>query len=100
MFLLSLPLTVASAAFWHSRSFTQSSVQLQSYHDSSVLKDMDIACASSDYVRNMKFNLHSETSFHIFIAMASRRLEADRFFTKDFKPEVRGTAILTLGAAH
>ncbi|CAN0215929.1 unnamed protein product, partial [Ectocarpus fasciculatus] len=30
----------------------------------------------------------SETSFHIFIVMASRRLEADRFFTKDFTPEV------------
>lgn len=31
----------------------------------------------------------SETSFHIFIVMASRRLEADRFFTSDFTPEVR-----------
>lgn len=30
----------------------------------------------------------SETSFHIFIAMASRRLQADRFFTSDFTPEV------------
>ncbi|CAM9889912.1 unnamed protein product [Ascophyllum nodosum] len=30
----------------------------------------------------------SETSFHIFIAMASRRIEADRFFTSDFTPEV------------
>lgn len=30
----------------------------------------------------------SETSFHIFIVMASRRLQADRFFTKDFTPEV------------
>lgn len=31
----------------------------------------------------------SETSFHVFIVMASRRLESDRFFTKDFTPEVR-----------
>eukprot|EP00904_Undaria_pinnatifida_P006812 jgi/Undpi1/3260/HiC_scaffold_15.g06634.m1 len=30
----------------------------------------------------------SETSFHIFIVMASRRLESDRFLTKDFTPEV------------
>ncbi|CAM9117118.1 unnamed protein product [Laminaria digitata] len=30
----------------------------------------------------------SETSFHIFIVMASRRLESDRFFTKDFTPKV------------
>lgn len=30
----------------------------------------------------------SETAFHIFILMASRRLEADRFFTQDFNPKV------------
>ncbi|GAQ86148.1 alpha-dioxygenase [Klebsormidium nitens] len=30
----------------------------------------------------------SETAFYIFIIMASRRLEADRFFTSDFRPEV------------
>eukprot|EP00243_Klebsormidium_subtile_P008513 TRINITY_DN405_c0_g2_i1.p1 TRINITY_DN405_c0_g2~~TRINITY_DN405_c0_g2_i1.p1 ORF type:complete len:550 (-),score=193.94 TRINITY_DN405_c0_g2_i1:531-2180(-) len=30
----------------------------------------------------------SETAFYIFIIMASRRLEADRFFTTDFRPEV------------
>lgn len=33
-------------------------------------------------------NARSETSFHIFIAMASRRIEADRFFTSDFTPQV------------
>ncbi len=30
----------------------------------------------------------SETAFRIFILMASRRLNSDRFLTKDFKPEV------------
>jgi hypothetical protein len=30
----------------------------------------------------------SETAFRIFILMASRRLNSDRFFTKDFTPEV------------
>ncbi len=30
----------------------------------------------------------SDTAFRIFILMASRRLEADRFFTKDYRPEV------------
>jgi hypothetical protein len=30
----------------------------------------------------------SDTAFRIFILMASRRLGADRFFTKDFRPEV------------
>jgi hypothetical protein len=30
----------------------------------------------------------SDTAFRIFILMASRRLGADRFFTKDYRPEV------------
>jgi hypothetical protein len=30
----------------------------------------------------------SETAFRIFILMASRRLNSDRFFTEDFTPEV------------
>jgi hypothetical protein len=30
----------------------------------------------------------SDTAFRIFILMASRRLESDRFFTRDFRPEV------------
>ena len=30
----------------------------------------------------------SDTAFRIFILMASRRLETDRFFTDDFRPEV------------
>ncbi|MBN7299991.1 peroxidase family protein, partial [Mycobacteroides abscessus] len=30
----------------------------------------------------------SDTAFRIFVLMATRRLEADRFFTTDFRPEV------------
>jgi hypothetical protein len=30
----------------------------------------------------------SDTAFRIFILMASRRLNSDRYFTKDFTPEV------------
>ena len=30
----------------------------------------------------------SDTAFRIFILMASRRLSSDRYFTKDFKPEI------------
>src|SRR5206468_34787 len=30
----------------------------------------------------------SDTAFRIFILMASRRLESDRFFTDDYRPEV------------
>jgi hypothetical protein len=30
----------------------------------------------------------SDTAFRVFVLMASRRLESDRFFTTDFRPEV------------
>ncbi|MCV7352709.1 hypothetical protein H7K15_21520 [Mycobacterium parmense] len=30
----------------------------------------------------------SDTAFRIFILMASRRLESDRFFTRDFRPQI------------
>jgi hypothetical protein len=30
----------------------------------------------------------SDTAFRVFILMASRRLKSDRFFTRDFTPEV------------
>ncbi|MFZ0341061.1 MAG: peroxidase family protein, partial [Gaiellaceae bacterium] len=30
----------------------------------------------------------SDTAFRVFILMASRRLEADRFFTDDYRPEI------------
>jgi hypothetical protein len=30
----------------------------------------------------------SDTAFRLFILMASRRLESDRFFTRDYRPEV------------
>ncbi len=30
----------------------------------------------------------SDTAFRIFVLMASRRLEADRFFTRDYRPEI------------
>lgn len=38
----------------------------------------------------------SETSFHVFILMASRRLEADRFLTEHYTPAVRALAVLRL----
>jgi hypothetical protein len=30
----------------------------------------------------------SDTAFRVFILMASRRLEADRFFTDDYRPDI------------
>ena len=34
----------------------------------------------------------SDTAFRIFVLMASRRLNSDRFFTKDFRPEIYSPA--------
>ncbi|WP_256461145.1 peroxidase family protein [Blastococcus sp. PRF04-17] len=34
----------------------------------------------------------SDTAFRIFILMASRRLNSDRFFTRDFRPEIYSPA--------
>ena len=51
----------------------------------------------------------SDTAFRIFILMASRRLESDRFFTRDYRPEVytregidwvEGTSMRTLLLRH
>ena len=42
----------------------------------------------------------SDTAFRIFILMASRRLESDRFFTRDYRPEVYTRAGHRLGREH
>ena len=34
----------------------------------------------------------SDTAFRVFILMASRRLKSDRFFTRDYRPEVYSPA--------
>ncbi len=34
----------------------------------------------------------SDTAFRVFVLMASRRLKSDRFFTKDYRPEVYSPA--------
>ncbi|CAM9804691.1 unnamed protein product [Hapterophycus canaliculatus] len=56
------------------------------YGDDVELCDVLVGNLAEDKIEGFAI---SETSFHIFIVMASRRLEADRFFTKDFTPEVR-----------
>ncbi|CAM9858665.1 unnamed protein product [Ectocarpus sp. 4 AP-2014] len=55
------------------------------YGDDVELLDVLVGNLAEDKIDGFAI---SETSFHIFIVMASRRLEADRFFTKDFTPEV------------
>ena len=34
----------------------------------------------------------SDTAFRVFILMASRRLKSDRFFTRDYRPEIYSQA--------
>ena len=43
------------------------------------------ACTPSRKPKGFGF---SDTAFRIFILMASRRLKSDRFFTRDYRPEV------------
>ena len=42
----------------------------------------------------------SDTAFRVFVLMASRRLKSDRFFTRDYRPEVYSPAGFQLGAGH
>jgi hypothetical protein len=42
----------------------------------------------------------SDTAFRVFILMASRRLKSDRFFTRDYRPEVYTQAGLDWVEAH
>ncbi|XP_071735035.1 alpha-dioxygenase PIOX-like [Rutidosis leptorrhynchoides] len=55
------------------------------YDDDVELLDLLVGMAAEKKIRGFAI---SETAFVIFIIMASRRLEADRFFTSDFNEEV------------
>jgi hypothetical protein len=54
--------------------------------------DTVVGCLAEE-VRPTNFGF-GETAFQIFIAMASRRLMTDRFFTEDLRPEVYSQAAL------
>ena len=41
----------------------------------------------------------SDTAFRVFILMASRRLKSDRFFTRDYRPEVYSPRGVRVGEA-
>ena len=47
--------------------------------------DLMVGLYAEPFPRGFGF---SDTAFRVFILMASRRLEADRFFTDDYRPEV------------
>jgi hypothetical protein len=47
--------------------------------------DLMVGMYAEDFPKGFGF---SDTAFRIFILMASRRLESDRFFTSDYRPEI------------
>jgi len=55
------------------------------YHGDVDAVDLQIGMQAEQPPKGFGF---SDTAFRIFILMASRRLKSDRFFTKDFRPEV------------
>jgi hypothetical protein len=58
------------------------------YNDDIEQVDLTIGLYAEPLPRGFGF---SDTAFRVFILMASRRLEADRFFTDDYRPEVYTT---------
>jgi hypothetical protein len=55
------------------------------YHDDIERVDLMVGMYAEQRPQGFAF---SDTAFRIFILMASRRLNSDRFFTKDYTPEV------------
>ncbi|MGN6161314.1 MAG: peroxidase family protein [Marmoricola sp.] len=55
------------------------------YHGDVDAVDLQIGMQAEQPPKGFGF---SDTAFRIFILMASRRLKSDRFFTRDFRPEV------------
>ena len=60
--------------------------QLRQLYDNDVEK-VDLMVGMYAEPRPQGFGF-SDTAFRIFILMASRRLNSDRFFTKDYRPEI------------
>jgi hypothetical protein len=59
--------------------------QLQQVYGDVELVDLMIGLFAEPKPAGFGF---SDTAFRVFILMASRRLEADRFFTDDYRPEI------------
>jgi hypothetical protein len=60
--------------------------ELRRVYDGDVERvDLMVGLYAEPFPRGFGF---SDTAFRVFILMASRRLEADRFFTDDYRPEV------------
>jgi hypothetical protein len=67
--------------------------QIRSVYDNDIdAVDLMIGLFSEPLPRGFGF---SDTAFRVFILMASRRLNSDRFFTTDFRPEVYTPAGMT-----
>jgi len=55
------------------------------YNDDIDEVDLMVGLYAEPFPKGFGF---SDTAFRVFILMASRRLKSDRFFTKDYRPEV------------
>ena len=64
---------------------TTLAAQLQQVYGDVELVDLMIGLFAEPKPAGFGF---SDTAFRVFILMASRRLEADRFFTDDYRPEI------------
>jgi hypothetical protein len=71
--------------------------QLRSVYDTVDDIDLMVGLFAEPLPRGFGF---SDTAFRIFILMASRRLNGDRFYTTDFRPEVYTPAGLEWVAAN
>lgn len=59
--------------------------QIESLYDSVDDVDLQVGLLGEEPPEGFGF---SDTAFRIFILMASRRLKSDRFFTRDYTPEI------------
>ncbi|MFN3002334.1 peroxidase family protein [Mycolicibacterium wolinskyi] len=78
-----------AATFEELTGETTLAAELREIYDDVDLVDLMIGLYAEPKPRGFGF---SDTAFRVFILMATRRLESDRFFTADFRDEVYTTA--------
>ncbi|KWX19835.1 peroxidase [Mycolicibacterium wolinskyi] len=78
-----------AATFEELTGETTLAAELRDIYDDIDLVDLMIGLYAEPKPRGFGF---SDTAFRVFILMATRRLESDRFFTADFRDEVYTTA--------
>jgi hypothetical protein len=75
-----------AASFEELTDDAETAEQLRRVYDGDVERvDLTVGLYAEPRPQGFGF---SDTAFRVFVLMASRRLEADRFFTDDYRPEV------------